>query len=144
MRFTTSRSGAPSAPWRWSKTWTAGSPVAGRSASWRPPSEELPDARLCFDVAHARQVDTSLTEAFLILERFGERLAQVHLSEVATSARHNRLSRAAILAFQELAPLIPADVPVILESPVEEDEIDDELARAEDALPLPGPAAAVG
>jgi predicted XRE-type DNA-binding protein len=25
--------------------------------------ERLPDARLCFDVAHARQVDTSLTEA---------------------------------------------------------------------------------
>lgn len=62
-------------------------------------------------------MDTSLTEAFLILERFGERLAQVHLSEVATSARHGRLSRAAILAFRKLAPLIPADVPVILESP---------------------------
>lgn len=104
--------------------------------------EELPDARLCFDVGHARQVDTSLTEAFLILERFGERLAQVHLSDVATSARHNRLSRTAILAFQELAPLIPANVPVILESPVEEHEIAEELHRAEDALPLPGPAAA--
>lgn len=106
--------------------------------------EQVPEARLCFDVAHARQVDTSLTEAFLILERFGERLAQVHLSEVSTSGRHGRLSRAAILAFRELAPLIPPDVPIILESPVREDEIEDELARAKEALPLSGAAVAYG
>jgi len=106
--------------------------------------ERLPDARMCLDVAHARQVDTSLTEAFLILERFGERLGQVHLSEVSTSGRHGRLSRTAILAFRELAPLIPPEVPVILESPVSEAEIDDELARAEEALPLSGAAVAYG
>lgn len=97
---------------------------------------EVPEARLCFDIAHARNVDPSLTQAVLILDRFGDRLAQVHLSEVSTSGRHGRLSRAAILGFRELAPLIPADVPVILESPVSEDEIEDELARARDALPL--------
>lgn len=106
--------------------------------------DRLPDARLCFDMAHARQVDTSLTEAFLILERFGERLAQVHLSEVGTSGRHSRLSRAAILAFRELAPLIPLEVPVILESPVNEDEIADELARAAEALPVTTRAIAYG
>ncbi len=106
--------------------------------------EQVPEAQLCFDVAHARQVDTSLTEAFLILERFGERLAQVHLSEVSTSGRHGRLSRTAILAFRELAPLIPPDVPVILESPVSEEEIEDELARAKEALPLSGAAVAYG
>jgi hypothetical protein len=106
--------------------------------------EQLPDARLCFDVAHARQVDTSLTEAFLILERYGERLAQVHLSEVSTSGRHGRLSRTAILAFQELAPLIPPEVPVILESPVSEDEIEDELMRAEEALSFSSATVAYG
>lgn len=106
--------------------------------------EWLPEARLCFDVAHARQVDSSLTEAFLILERFGDRLAQVHLSEVSTSGRHGRLSRTAILAFQELAPYIPPDVPVILESPVTEAEIEEELMRAEEALPLSTPAVAYG
>ncbi len=106
--------------------------------------ERLPEARLCFDVAHARQVDSSLTEAFLILERFGERLAQVHLSEVSTSGRHGRLSRTAILAFRELAPYIPPDVPVILESPVSEAEIEEELVRAEEALPLSIAALAFG
>ncbi len=106
--------------------------------------ERLPEARLCFDVAHARQVDSSLTEAFLILDGFGERLGQVHLSEVSTSGRHGRLSRTAILAFQELAPYIPRDVPVILESPVTEAEIEDELMRAEEALPLSATAVAYG
>ena len=106
--------------------------------------ERLPEARLCFDVAHARQVDSSMTEAFLILDRFGERLAQVHLSEVSTSGRHGRLSRTAILAFRELAPYIPPDVPVILESPVTEAEIEEELIRAEKALPLSIPAVAYG
>jgi len=99
---------------------------------------------LCFDVAHARQVDTSLSEAFLILERFGEGLAQVHLSEVSTSGRHGRLSRTSILAFQELAPLIPPEVPVILESPVSEHEIEDELTRAEEALPFSSATVAYG
>ena len=104
--------------------------------------EQVPDARLCFDIAHARNVDPSLTEAVLILDRFGDRLAQVHLSEVSTSARHGRLSRTAVLAFRELASLIPGDVPVILESPVSEDQIEDELRRAREALPLPGAAVA--
>lgn len=106
--------------------------------------EQVPEARLCFDVAHARQVDTSLTEAFLILECFGDRLAQVHLSEVSTSGSHGRLSRTAILAFQELAPLIPPDVPVILESPVAEEDIEEELTRATEALPIADASVAVG
>ncbi len=106
--------------------------------------ERLPEARLCFDVGHARQVDSSLTEAFLILERFGDRLAQVHLSEVSTAGRHGRLSRTAILAFRELAPYIPPDVPVILESPVSEAEVEEELVRAEEALPLSIAALAFG
>lgn len=106
--------------------------------------DRLPEAGLCFDMAHARQVDSSLTEAFLILERFGDRLAQVHISEVSTSGRHACLSRASILAFRELAPLIPPEVPVILESPVTEAQIPDELDRAAEALPLPGSAVAFG
>lgn len=110
----------------------------------QPVFERLPDARLCFDVGHARQVDTSLTEAFLILERFGERLAQVHLSEVSTSGRHNRLSRTTILAFRELAPLIPPNIPVILECPVRAEEIVGELDRAGEALPVERRAVALG
>ncbi len=94
----------------------------------------LPEASLCFDLGHARQVDTSMAVAYLILKRFGSRLQQVHLSEVNTSSKHDRLSYGAILAFQEVAALVPETVPVILETPVTADRIDSEIERAREAL----------
>jgi sugar phosphate isomerase/epimerase len=97
----------------------------------------VPEAGLCFDVGHARQCDTSMTEAFLILRRFGARLKQIHLSEVTSRSTHDRLSFTAIRATQEIADLIPDGTPVVLEAPVEASEIDDEVARAMRALAAP-------
>ena len=96
----------------------------------------LPDASFCFDIGHARQVDSTMTEAYFILKRFGERLRQVHLSEVNTRSKHDRLSYASILAFREVASLIPEDIPVILETPVPEDQIEFEISQALEALPV--------
>lgn len=81
--------------------------------------ERFQTARLCFDIAHAQQVDTSLAEAYLILREFGPRICQIHLSQVATSSRHERLSDTAVYAFREIASLIPKQAPVILETPVQ-------------------------
>ena len=81
-----------------------------------------------------------MTEAYFILKRFGRRLQQVHLSEVNTRSKHDPLSLASILAFQEVAPLIPEEVPIILETPVPEDQIEFEVEQAADALPLAQPA----
>jgi hypothetical protein len=96
--------------------------------------ELLPDACLCFDLAHARQVDTTMTSAHLILKRFGERLRQVHLSEVNTDSKHDRLSYGAILAYQKVAALIPDNALVILETPVSGQAIEAEIERAKEAL----------
>jgi hypothetical protein len=98
--------------------------------------EELPDATFCFDIGHARQYDSTMTEAYLILRKFGARLRQVHVSEVNTSSKHDPLSYASILAFQEVAHLIPSHVPLILETPVREENIDSEIAKVRQALPL--------
>jgi hypothetical protein len=95
---------------------------------------KLPDALMCFDVAHARQVDSSMTEAFAILKTFRNRLRQLHISEVNTSSKHDRISRGAFRAFREIAHLIPPTIPIILETPVAEFEIEDELRRAESSL----------
>lgn len=97
--------------------------------------DQLPDASFCFDIGHARQVDSTMTEAHFILKRFGDRLRQVHVSEVNTRSKHDPLSLASILAFQEVADLIPDDVPLILETPVPEDQIAFELDRVNEALP---------
>jgi hypothetical protein len=102
--------------------------------------ERLPEASFCFDIGHARQVDSTMTEAYFILKRFSRLLRQVHLSEVNTRSKHDPLSYASILAFQEVAPLIPEDVPIILETPVPEDQIDFEVEQATQALPLAHPA----
>jgi len=96
----------------------------------------LPDASLCLDIGHARQFDTTMTEAYLILREFGSRLQQVHISEVNTRSKHDVLSFASILAFQEVAHLIPEDVPIILETPVSPTGMKAELAKVEEALPI--------
>ncbi len=102
---------------------------------------KLPEALFCFDIAHARQVDSSMTEAYRILKAFGNRLRQLHISEVNTSSKHDRISQGAIRAFKEVAHLIPQTVPAILETPVGEAYIEEELKRAMDSL-APGKIAA--
>jgi hypothetical protein len=96
----------------------------------------LPDARLCFDIAHARQVDGTMTEAYQILKRFGHRLAQVHISEVTSGSAHDRISPSASRAFQKVASWIP-DVPIIIESRVAPEEIAREIGVARAALSPP-------
>jgi hypothetical protein len=96
----------------------------------------FPEARLCFDIAHARQVDPTMTEARLILESFASRLAQVHISEVNTSSRHDPISTHAISAFRSVAELISEGVPIILETLIDQGQSDiaTEIARARAAL----------
>jgi hypothetical protein len=96
--------------------------------------EVLPNAYLCFDIGHARQIDPTMSEAWTILRRFRNRIKQVHVSEVNTQSKHDPLSRESILAFQKVAHLIPQDAPIILESRVEESEIKQEIQSAIDAL----------
>lgn len=96
--------------------------------------ERLPQASFCFDIGHARQVDSSMTEAYLMLKHFRPRLRQVHISEVNARNKHDRLSFVSILGFQEVTHLIPPTTPIIIESVVTEDEIEAEISRVRRAL----------
>jgi hypothetical protein len=98
--------------------------------------KQLPDASLCFDIGHARQCDSTMTEAYLILKEFGSKLRQVHVSEVNTASKHDPLSHGSILAFREVAHLIPDSVPLILETPVELACMAAEVDKVREALPL--------
>jgi len=109
----------------------------GRNVSELLPFFELlPEARFCFDIGHARQVDPSMTEASLLLRAFGDRLAEVHISEVNTASRHNPISRNAIRAFQTVEADIPEQVPIVLETLIDEGQSDipTEMQRARVAL----------
>ena len=111
-------------------------PIGRTAAELECIFDHLPEAAFCFDIGHARQVDSTMTEAYFILKSFGVRLRQVHVSEVNTSSKHDPLSFASILAFQEVAGMIPEDIPVILETPVPEDQIEFEMEQALEALPV--------
>lgn len=66
----------------------------------------------------------------------GDRLCQVHLSEVNYFSRHDPLSSAAIEATQRIAPMVPQDVPIILETLIDQGQstIEAEIRRATAAL----------
>jgi hypothetical protein len=105
---------------------------------------DLPLATFCFDIGHARQVDPTMSEASAILQNLGGRLRQLHVSEVNTQSRHDALSLESVLAFQKVSHLIPAEVPVILESRIEESQIDQEMENALNALSTKNHFAIVG
>jgi hypothetical protein len=96
----------------------------------------LPSAGLCFDIGHCRQVDPTMNEAYLILREFPHKLRQLHVSEVNSRSSHDPLSSASIAAFEMVAFLVPEDIPIILESPVQEAEVRQEIERARLALPI--------
>jgi hypothetical protein len=96
--------------------------------------DRFPHASFCFDIGHARQVDTSMIEAYKMLKKFGPRLRQVHVSEVNSQNKHDHLSFVSILDFQEVAHLIPPEIPIIIESMVSGDQIAAEISRVRKAL----------
>jgi hypothetical protein len=77
---------------------------------------QLPEARLCFDLAHAKDVDPTLNDATEILRRYSSRLSHVHLSSLDDSKHHVSLT---LEDEQLFAPLLVRcrDVPWILEAP---------------------------
>lgn len=92
---------------------------------------KLPDATFCFDIGHAQQVDPTMQEAELFLRTFKERLRQVHMSYVNSQSRHERLNYVSVAAYRRVAHWLDRSVPVILETPVKKDEVDEEISVAE-------------
>lgn len=103
----------------------------------RPVFARLPRASFCFDLAHARQCDPSMAEAARMLQAFGGRLAEVHVSELDARSRHVRLSAAGIQACRQVAHLIASTVPAIVEAPVHPHEVEAELQASLRALGRP-------
>lgn len=89
----------------------------------------LPDARLCFDLGHARQIDPTMCEADAILRQFGDRLRQIHLSLVNSKGGHEPLNYESTLAYRRVSHLLPQDIPIILETPVPAAGIDAEMKK---------------
>lgn len=109
-------------------------PTGRTAAELMPLFECLPDAALCLDLAHARQIDPTMSQAAELIATLGDRIAQIHLSDINASGRHLPLTSAAIYACQKVVPLLRRQVPVIIESIVPETGIEHELAMTREAM----------
>ena len=75
-----------------------------------------------------------MSQAAAILTQFKNRLGEVHLSTVNPLGLHEAFMFSSMRAFGEIADLIPQEVPIILESPVSWQQIENEAALAEMVL----------
>lgn len=100
----------------------------GRTAGeLRPFFEDLPDATFCLDLAHAHQVDPTMSVATELLLVYKDRLTQVHCSELDSNSNHGPMSMRTFLAYQRVANLIPSNCPIIIEAVVDGANIDREV-----------------
>jgi hypothetical protein len=85
------------------------------AAELEPFFAALPDAGFCLDIAHAHSIDPSMNAAHELLDRFGGRLRQVHLSSLC-DGHHVPVTEGDESLF---APVLDRcrDVPWILEAP---------------------------
>lgn len=79
--------------------------------------EALPAARFCFDVAHAQLHDPTMALAHELVDAFGDRLVEVHISSIEPQGAHVPLRAEDAEAF---APVLArcVGVPWVLEAPL--------------------------
>ena len=99
--------------------------------------KNLPNARLCLDVAHARQLDTTLFVLWDICRSFVGRVAEIHISELDSRCRHQPMSRGAVTDYQQMIGRGLRMAPVIVESMLDGErrlERMNEIHMAQEAL----------
>lgn len=77
---------------------------------------ELPDASMCFDIAHAERVDATMELGKEICLRFTDRIKELHVSKVAFDGKHIAIDVEILKSFSKIAEYLPKNCPIILES----------------------------
>ena len=89
--------------------------------------EAFPEATFCLDLGHARQIDPTMLSAMLMLQEFGNRLVELHISEVGPHGEHLPLGATTRQAFARVVHLVPAECPLIIESIIPAELMEREL-----------------
>lgn len=84
-------------------------------AELAPFFDVLPDAGFCFDIAHAQMIDPSMRLAHELLDAFGDRLREVHLSSILPDGTHVPLLGVDVEAYRPVLERC-RNVPWILEA----------------------------
>lgn len=110
--------------------------IGRTSLELQPFFSRLPEAKLCLDLGHARQVDPTMSVCFSLLEEYRERIVQVHVSEVNDESRHVKLNSATQASIRRIAAHIPP-CPWIIESVIAAKQIDREIQAVKQCLHAP-------
>jgi len=89
--------------------------------------DAFPDATFCLDLGHARQIDPTMVSAMLMLQEFGDRIVELHVSEVGPHGEHLPLGAITRQAFARIVHLVPPNCPLIIESIIAAESIEREL-----------------
>ena len=77
--------------------------------------DKLPDASMCFDIGHARQVDPTMELARDLCVKFEEKVKEIHLSKINPfTYGHNPIDDSTLEAFSKVTDILPS-CPIILE-----------------------------
>ena len=89
--------------------------------------EVFPEATFCLDLGHARQIDPTMVSAMFMLQELGDRLVELHISEVGPRGEHLPLGATTRQAFARVVHLVPPDCPLIIEAIIPPELIEHEL-----------------
>ena len=92
---------------------------------------KLTQATFCLDIAHAKQVDNSMLEAYNMLQKYKQKLVQIHISELNSISKHERLNLESIFSYRKIASYFPPTIPLIIEAPVPSNYIMEEIKMVE-------------
>lgn len=81
---------------------------------------KLPQAKFCYDIGHAAQIDPTMKLAGELITAFGDRLVEVHLSVVDDAFSHQPLTMKSMKTFTPVLQQLPGSPAIILETPVDE------------------------
>lgn len=102
--------------------------TTGRTiAELRSLFETFPEAAFCLDLGHACQMDSTMASATLMLQELGDRMVELHISEVGPHGEHLPLVATTRQAFARVVHLVPEDCPLLIESIIPPDLIEQEL-----------------
>lgn len=77
--------------------------------------DKLPDASMCFDIGHARQIDPTMELAKDLCIKFAEKIKEIHLSNVdLTTCGHESINDNILQIFSQISSIFPP-CPIILE-----------------------------
>ncbi|MDX1947956.1 MAG: hypothetical protein SFU86_21335 [Pirellulaceae bacterium] len=111
-------------------------PIGRTASELKPFFIQLPEAMFCLDLGHARQVDPTMSVCYDLIETFGDRIRQVHVSEVNHMSRHVALNAATIASIRRISRHLPS-CPWIIESVIPPSEIANEIRRVKSCLHAP-------